>query len=256
MDISKKLLLGAAASGRVSNAYLFIGAEESALLDEAISFSRVLNCGSPDEKPCGACPACSKIGRGVHPDVLLLKPSGKSIKIDEIRQISEYARFGPAESKWKIVIVPQADTMTEEASNSFLKTLEEPVSGILFILTTTRPAHVIKTVSSRCQSVQFSDERSPSDELTRELTETFINIDKMDIPDLLAFSDELANMPDPEETLNSVLYAFREKVDHGSPRKLLLVKEIFKAVRSLERKANKRLALDSMFLSLKEASQN
>ena len=255
-DISRKVLLGAAASGRVPNAYLFVGADTDALLDEAVFFARVLNCTSKAELPCSPdsislCESCGKISRSCHPDLLILSSGGKSIKIDEIRQVTDFVKFGPSLSKWKVIILNGADMMTEEASNSFLKTLEEPLENILFILTTVRESKVLRTIASRCQKLVFYHERTAADENVRDLTDKILNVEDMSIPQVLAVSEELSYDPGLEEKLNSVLYDYREKTGPASGKKFLAAREIFTALRSIERKANKRLALDKMFLSLK-----
>jgi DNA polymerase III delta prime subunit len=235
-EISRKILLGAAASGRVPNAYLFVGADPEALLQEATSFAKALNCAS-----------C---------DLLILSGGGKSIKIDEIRQVSDFVRFGPAVSKWKVIVINGADRMTEEASNSFLKTLEEPLDNILFILTTVRESKVLKTIASRCQKLMFNSEKPASDESVEALTEKILKIDEMSIPQMMAASEELSVDPELEEKLNSVIYNYRDKVGPAGGKKILAVREIFNALRAVERKGNKRLALDAMFLSLKEMTSN
>jgi len=144
--------------------------------------------------------------------------------------------------------------MTEEASNSFLKTLEEPLDHILFILTTTRESYILRTIVSRCQKIQFSGEKFEADEAVGKLTEKFLNIEKTDISDLLILSDELSADPGLEEKLNNVLYDYRERTSVESAKKFLAMREILNAVRALEKRGNKRLALDNMFLRLKEAA--
>lgn len=235
-EISRKILLGAATSGRVPNAYLFVGADPEALLQEATSFAKELNCAS-----------C---------DLLVLSSGGKSIKIDEIRQVSDFVRFGPAMSKWKVIIINGADRMTEEASNSFLKTLEEPLNNVLFILTSARESKILRTISSRCQKLMFNNEKPASDESVEDLTEKILKIEEMSIPQMMAASEELSVDPELEEKLNSVIYNYRDKVDPASEKKILATRQIFSALRAIERKGNKRLALDSMFLSLKEMTSN
>ncbi|MFH1710306.1 MAG: hypothetical protein ABH860_04455 [bacterium] len=261
-NISRKVLLGAAASGRIPNAYLFVGPDSQELKNEAVFFARVLNCTSKAKPlPCDLdskdpCESCGKIHRNCHPDLLILHSSGKSIKIDEIRQVSSFVKFGPSLSKWKVVIVNGADRLTEQASNSFLKSLEEPLNNVLFILTTVRESKIIKTVLSRCQKLAFYHEKAKPDEAIEDLTEKILKIEGMSIPQILAVSEELSFDPDLEEKLNSVLYNYRERVDHRSAKKILATREIFGALRSIERKANKRLALDTMFLSLKGVAKD
>lgn len=263
---------------RIPNAYLFVGADSRILLDEAVFFARALNCSgktesgpapknfstgsarqSPpeaDEGGCGQCESCKKIARRIHPDLLIISNPGKSIKIDEIREITDFVKYGPSFAGWKIVVVEGADLMTEEASNSFLKTLEEPHRNVLFILTTTRELFILKTVSSRCQKVMIPGMKVEKNETVDRLTEKFLNMGKMNIPSLLALSDELSVLPDLEKMLNLVLYNYREKVNFSSENELSAMRAILEAVRSLERRGNKRLALDHMFMSLKGAAGN
>lgn len=248
--------MGAAKSGRVPNAYLFVGADPKALFDEALLLAGVLNCSEKAELGCGTCDNCEKIARRVHPDLLVISNPGKSIKIDEIRGIADFVRFGPTYASWKVIIVDNADLMTEEASNSFLKTLEEPHGNILFILTTTRESRILRTISSRCQKILFSDSNIATDETVGHITEKLLNIGAMEIPNMLALSDELSAAPDLDYTLNQVLYDYRKKVDIASANDFLAMKSIFEALRSLDRKGNKRLTLDNMFFSLKEAATN
>jgi DNA polymerase-3 subunit delta' len=260
-DISKKVLLGAAASGRIPNAYLFVGADTKALLDEAVFFAKVLNCTSKAKIPCSPdggelCESCSKISRNCHPDLLILQPGGKSIKIDEIRQVTGFVKFGSSLSKWKVIVINGADLMTEEASNSFLKTLEEPVDNVLFILTTVRESKILRTIVSRCQKLAFYNEEAASDENVQDLTDKILNIEDMSIPQILAVSEELSYDQGLDEKLNSVLYEYRRKVDMNSAKKFMAVRDIFNALRGIQRKANKRLALDTMFLSLKGAAKD
>lgn len=264
-DISRKILLSVAANGRIPNAYLFVGADTKVLLDEAVFFARILNCASKGKLfPCDLdseelCNSCEKIKRNIHPDLLLISGTGKSnsIKIEQIRQdVRGFVKFGPSNSKWKVIVIDGADRLEEEAANSFLKTLEEPLDNILFILTTVRESKILKTIASRCQKLAFHNEKQMSDENVDDLTEKILKIEEMSIPQMLAISEELSVDPDLEGKLNSVLYNYREKVDLRSRSKVLATREIFNALRGIERKANKRLALDSMFLSLKEEAKN
>ncbi len=259
-DISRKILLGAAASGRIPNAYLFVGTDSKSLLDEAAFFARVLNCTSKGISPCGLeevpCENCSKIKKSIHPDLLILSSDNKSIKISEIRQITDFVKYGPSGSGWKVIVINGADQMTEEASNSFLKTLEEPLHNILFILTTVRESKILKTIASRCQKLIFYDENPVSDDSVDDLTEKILKIEEMSIPQMLRISEELSFDPDVEGKLNSVLYNFSDKVGFKSGEKILAARKIFDALRGIERNGNKRLALDSMFLSLQEEAKN
>jgi DNA polymerase-3 subunit delta' len=105
---------------------------------------------------CGVCPACLRIARGVHADVLILEPGENgSIKIDQVRDIVERAPYRPFEGRCRVVIIDEADALVPAAQNAFLKTLEEPPSASVFLLVTSRPDMLLPTVLSRCQRLRF-----------------------------------------------------------------------------------------------------
>ncbi len=241
-DTSRKILMNAARMGRVPNAYLFSGPDASVLLEEALSFAAVLNDTNEDRR---------RIKNSTHPDVLVISGAASSIKIDQIRELSSFARFGPTLASWKVVIVDRADRMTEEAANSFLKTLEEPADNVLFMLTTDRESRMLRTISSRCQKVPFREERPASDPAVKEIAERLRRVGQTDIPELLSFSEELSSNEALEDMLRSAITAYRTAVDASPMKELAAIKPVFNAVSSLQRHANKRLAMDSMVLAMK-----
>ncbi len=105
---------------------------------------------------CGACAACTRIARGVHPDVLVIEPGENgSIKIEQIREMVDRAAYRPFEGKRRVVIIDEADALVVAAQNGLLKTLEEPPSASIFILITSRPDVLLPTVRSRCPVLRF-----------------------------------------------------------------------------------------------------
>jgi len=105
---------------------------------------------------CAACTACTRIARGIHPDVLVLEPSDNgSIKIEQVRDVVERAAYRPFEGKRRVVIIDGADALAPAAQNALLKTLEEPPSLSAFILVTARPDVLLPTVLSRCPRLTF-----------------------------------------------------------------------------------------------------
>lgn len=124
----------------------------------AIAVAQLLNCTNPaDGDACGSCLQCSRIARGVHPDVLVIEPGDSgSIKIESIRDAVERAGYRPFEGKRRVVIVDEADALVAAAQNALLKTLEEPPSTSVFILITARPDMLLQTVRSRCIRLTFA----------------------------------------------------------------------------------------------------
>lgn len=105
---------------------------------------------------CGTCAACTRIARGIHPDVLILEPGESgSIKIDAVRDLVERVGYRPFEGRRRVVIINEADALVPQAQNALLKTLEEPPSASMFILVSERPDALLATVQSRCPRLRF-----------------------------------------------------------------------------------------------------
>jgi DNA polymerase-3 subunit delta' len=131
----------------------------------ALAVAQTLNCphrttSSTDHSPiidaCGTCPTCTRIARGVYPDVILVEPGDNgSIKIDQVRDIIDRAGFRPFEGQRRAVIINDADRLVPAAQNALLKTLEEPPPSSVFMLVTARPDTLLPTVLSRCPRLRF-----------------------------------------------------------------------------------------------------
>jgi DNA polymerase-3 subunit delta' len=128
----------------------------------AISTAQALNCLAPTASStieidaCGACRACTRIARGVHPDVLVIEPGDTgSIKIDAVRELIDRAAYRPFEGRRRVVIFDEAEALVVAAQHAMLKTLEEPPSASVFILVTSRPDALLATVQSRCPRLRF-----------------------------------------------------------------------------------------------------
>ncbi len=176
----KRILEKQIANSRIPPAYVFQGPSGVGKRQMAFSFARAANC--QDATGCGECAHCRKIARFLHPDVHVLFPipasmrsqplldlfeMGKecdfrfpahekaSISIETVRSITSKMLLEPYEARLKVGIVIDADLMTTEASNAFLKNLEEPPSQTVFILVTAKPHHLLSTILSRCQPIRF-----------------------------------------------------------------------------------------------------
>jgi len=130
----------------------------------AMSVAQALNCttGSTADRSelpidaCGVCPSCTRIARGVHPDVLVVQPGENgSIKIDQVRDIIDRAAYRPFEGRRRVVIIDEADALVTAAQHALLKTLEEPPPSSVFMLVTSRPDVLLPTVLSRCPRLRF-----------------------------------------------------------------------------------------------------
>jgi len=141
--------------GRVSHSYLFCGTRGSGKTTTARVLAKAVNCLDPQQgDPCNQCPACVSINEGRNMDIIELDAASNR-GVEEIREIRDKVHFQPAQSKRKIYIIDEAHMLTREASNAFLKTLEEPPAHVIFILCTTEADRLLPTILSRCQRYDF-----------------------------------------------------------------------------------------------------
>jgi DNA polymerase III subunit delta' len=153
---AKTLLREAAAHNKMAHAYLFRGPDGVGKKKAALTLAAFLNCKKPVENDaCGRCSSCRKYLSGNHPDLSIIEPEGKAIKINQIRELKHQLTFSPLEAKVRVVILEDINTMRREAANSLLKTLEEPAPGNLLILTADQRGDILSTILSRCQLIPF-----------------------------------------------------------------------------------------------------
>jgi len=145
---------------RVPHAYLFHGIQGIGKKTTAQAFAQALNCRENNADFCGRCPSCLKAGRRSHPDIVMIEPEGIFIKIDKIRDLQNQTQFRPLEGRKKVFILADADRMNDASANALLKTLEEPSSFNILILTTSRIHKLPQTIISRCQQVRFQPLRA------------------------------------------------------------------------------------------------
>lgn len=155
-DHNIKVLLRSIEKGRLHHAYIFSGPEGIGKRLTALSLARALNCLEMTGDFCGRCVQCKKIEAGNHPDVKVIEPDGQFIKIDQIRELQRDLQFRPFEGRKRVFIIDSADRMGLSASNSLLKTLEEPPKNSILILITANLHAILSTVISRCQRLNFS----------------------------------------------------------------------------------------------------
>src|SRR5262245_34407894 len=137
---------------------IFDGPLGAAKRDAALAVAQALNCLQFRRDACGECVACRKIARGVHPDVMIVEPGDTgTIKIEQVRDIADRANYRPFEGRRRVIIIDNADALVTSAQNALLKTLEEPPSASIFILTTSRPDMLLPTVRSRCIRLRFAE---------------------------------------------------------------------------------------------------
>ena len=154
---------------RVSHSYLFCGPRGTGKTTTARILAKAVNCLEPlDGNPCNNCLICRSINEGRFLDIIELDAASNR-GIDEIREIRDKVNFAPVEGKRKVYIIDEAHMLTDQASNAFLKTLEEPPAHVIFVLCTTEANKILPTIISRCQRFDFR--RLPTEVICRRLTE-------------------------------------------------------------------------------------
>jgi len=189
-------------TSRLSHAYIADGVFVDTLAMSAV-------CSAFDSiKPCLACAHCDKASRHIHPDIITVDklPDKREILVDQIRELKRDILVVPNEAEKKVYIINDADSMNTSAQNAFLRMLEDPPSHTVFILRTTNPLSLLRTVRSRCVVINpgvFTGESdfTVSDSVLEiaehflasltsgnaALVDTMFRLDKLERPDFSAF---------------------------------------------------------------------
>jgi DNA polymerase-3 subunit delta' len=144
-----------AATGTMTHAWLITGPPGSGRSIAALCFAAALQCTSPETPGCGRCRACLTTIAGTNADVRRVIPEGLSIGVDEMRGIVQIASRRPSTGRWQIVLIEDADRLTEGAANALLKVVEEPPPSTVFLLCapSVDPEDIAITLRSRCRHV-------------------------------------------------------------------------------------------------------
>ncbi|NQU74582.1 MAG: DNA polymerase III subunit [Candidatus Omnitrophica bacterium] len=142
---------------RQASAYLLFGPDATGKTLLATTLSKAMNCLEKDNDSCDKCIPCTKIDRRNHPDLVIIEnKEGKDlIGIAAIRDLQKKISLKPYEGRMKVFIIQDSHTMTEEAQNCLLKTLEEPPQNSVIILITSKIEGLLLTVRSRCKQIKF-----------------------------------------------------------------------------------------------------
>ncbi|HEY5843192.1 MAG TPA: DNA polymerase III subunit delta' [Mycobacterium sp.] len=142
-------------TGTMTHAWLITGPPGSGRSVAAQCFAAALECTSDGVPGCGQCRACSTTMAGTHADVRRIVPEGLSIGVDEMRAIVQTASRRPSTGRWQVVVIEDADRLTEGAANALLKVVEEPPPSTVFLLCapSVDPEDIAITLRSRCRHV-------------------------------------------------------------------------------------------------------
>jgi DNA polymerase-3 subunit delta' len=134
----------------MSHAWLVTGPPGSGRSNAALAFAAALQC---DRGGCGVCTACRTSVSGAHPDVTLVRTEKLSIGVDEVRDLVRRAASAPTLGRRMVIIVEDADRITERGANALLKAIEEPAPRTVWLLCAPTADDVIVTIRSRCRHV-------------------------------------------------------------------------------------------------------
>ena len=218
-DVALQLLRNTLRTDRIPGAFLFWGPDGVGKHLAAIEMARAVNCRESVDDACDTCLSCRKVSSGNHPDLQTVQPASKTrvIKTQIISDVIDLAMLSPREGRRRVFIILDAERITPEGQNKFLKTLEEPPGNSLFILVTHQPRLLLPTIRSRCQVVRFralrpetviqllQRERSLPDELTAsvaalaqgQMSRALDMVDSEKRTLMLSFTQRLADGEDP-----------------------------------------------------------
>lgn len=144
---------------KLPHAIMLAGPQGVGKLHFAHVAAQLLLCLSPvNDLACGSCKTCQLMAAGSHPDFLKLVPEdgSKVIKIDQVRDVTDFVNKTPQQGKRKVIIVAPVEALNMNASNALLKSLEEPAGNSTLILVSHSPSLVMATIRSRCQKMELA----------------------------------------------------------------------------------------------------
>ncbi len=151
--------LEAAAAGHgMSHAWLFTGPPGSGRSNAAVAFAAALQC---EAEGCGDCHACRTVLAGTHADVSVIRTQKLSIGVDEVRDLVRRSALAPVGRRWQIMVVEDADRLTDQAQNALLKAIEEPTDRTVWMLCAPTVEDVLPTIRSRCRLVTLATPTTP-----------------------------------------------------------------------------------------------
>jgi len=162
----------------MTHAWLITGPPGSGRSTAATTFAAALIC---PLNGCGTCQICRMAPVGGHPDVEIITPSGLSYGVDEARELVRLSSLAPIDSPWRVIVMEDADRLTDQAFDSLLKSLEEPTPHTVWVLCAPSVEDVLPTIVSRTRHVSL---RTPT---TKDVTDLLIQTYKVD-PAMAAFA--------------------------------------------------------------------
>jgi len=144
--------LTTAVRGGMTHAWLFTGPPGSGRSVAAKAFAAALQCA---DGGCGTCAVCHTVLAGTHPDVSVVSTELLSIGVKDTRELVRRAALSPATGRWQIIVLEDADRLTEQAANVLLKAIEEPPPRTVWLLCAPSSEDALPTIRSRCRQIRL-----------------------------------------------------------------------------------------------------
>ena len=263
-NIQWQLLKKSVELEKTPHALLFYGQNSIGKKTLALELIKLLNCQAPHQGPgggpCQKCRSCQDIAKNVHPDLFIIEPQGKEIKISQIRELHSHLSLRAYSAPFKAVIIDQAHCLNQEAQSAFLKLLEEPKGKTIFILITEYPEMLLPTVLSRVERLRFYSSPKTIDHQEKRIKE-ILQMSQTDLASRFQYAKKLAEEPQNlKEILEIWLVYFREMfisaVNHQTKDySLTKLSKIIKLIQTTDfllatTNVNSRLALEILMLEL------
>jgi len=284
---AKKILENSIKTNKISHSYIFIGQSGVGKFLFAKEFAKAILCVG-EQKPCDKCEACIKFNGENNPDIQIIDEiEEKSIKTETIKEMVKGVYEKPIASAKKVYIKKDSQKMTKEAQNSLLKTLEEPPEYVVIILITENENLLLNTIKSRCSKVKFNpltnieitkilkekcdfEEVSENileiaggsvahalqiqgkESLFNEIKETFSNLERLNIIDLLNKKDVLFKDKDSiYEVLNYINIILFNKTNENV-KYTNCIKIVEETKDRLKKNSNYDMTIDNLLLKIWE----
>lgn len=241
-------------NNRLAHSYLIIGEMSESVKNVLFEVVKILNCESMKQKPCNNCPRCKSVeGKSFH-EMVYVDEHDEAVGIEVIRELQKFTAFSPLESFYKVIIIPFAERMTKEAANSFLKTLEEPLDNILFLLHTEDEKRVPSTIISRCQRIFLRPEIKDTKKNTTTDVGDFLNhIDDMTVIERMSLVKKGLKI-DAKEMISILFDKLCNKINNlkslnDVPDLISKSRMLFDMKKYLTYKVNQQLWLENFLIS-------
>ncbi|GAA2131920.1 DNA polymerase III subunit delta' [Nocardioides bigeumensis] len=156
-----KVLRRAVGGQGMTHTWLFTGPPGSGRSNAAIAFAAALQCERTADAGgaaggCGECHACRTVLARTHADVTVVRTEKLSIGVDDVRELVRRAALAPIGARWQVLVVEDADRLTDQACNALLKAIEEPTDRTVWLLCAPTTEDVLPTIRSRCRHLALT----------------------------------------------------------------------------------------------------